>query len=358
MNEMLVHVGPASRPAPETRGAACAVGPEQTNRPRLGFAGVGWIGRNRLDAIAAGGCAEIAAVADPVPDAMRKVAADHPAVECVSGFDELLSLDLDGVVIATPSALHAEQSIAAFERGFAVFCQKPLARTGPETTAVITAARRADRLLGVDLSYRFTAGMQAIRELIRGGELGRIYGIEAVFHNAYGPDKAWFYDPKAAGGGCLLDLGIHLVDLALWSLDFPAVERAHGAVRNHERTGFDACGTVEDYASGLLELSGGATVQLACSWRVPAGCDARIEITFFGTNGGASFRNVNGSFYDFVAEHFLADRSRRMLAQPPDAWGGRAAAAWAGQLSRSPRFDPSVGHLATVATTLDRLYAR
>lgn len=326
--------------------------------PRLGFAGVGWIGRNRLDAIAAAGGAHIAAVTDPVADAVAKVRAAHPDARVVPSFEALLDLDLDGVVIATPSALHAEQATAAFARGLAVFCQKPLARTATETEAVIAAARRADRLLGVDLSYRFTHGMQAIRDLIRRGELGRIYAVEAVFHNAYGPDKAWFYDRTAAGGGCLLDLGIHLIDAVLWSLGFPAVEVARGAIRNHERPDFDPAAMVEDYAAGQLELAGGAIVQLACSWRVPAGCDARIEVTFYGTEGGASFRNVDGSFYDFVAEHFLPDRSRRRLAEPPDPWGGRAATAWAAQLAQSPAFDREVEHLTSVAATLDRLYGR
>lgn len=332
--------------------------PDGARQPRLGFAGVGWIGRHRLDAIAAHGHADIAAVFDPVAEAARKVTAAYPRAETAASFDALLALDLDGVVIATPSALHATQAIAALDAGRAVFCQKPLARTAAETEAVIAAARRADRLLGVDLSYRYAAGMQAIRELIQRGELGTIYAIEAVFHNAYGPDKPWFYDRAAAGGGCLLDLGIHLVDLALWCLDFPAVEKAAGVLRHHERPGFLPGDGVEDYASGQLELSGGATMRLACSWRAPAGCDAQIELTFFGTQGGASFRNVDGSFYDFVAEHFRPDRSRRVLARPPDAWGGRAAVAWAGRLVESPGFDPAVRHLTAVAGTLDQIYGR
>jgi predicted dehydrogenase len=200
--------------------------------------------------------------------------------------------------------------------------------------------------------------MQAIRALVREGALGEIYAIETVFHNAYGPDKPWFYDRNAAGGGCLLDLGIHLVDLALWTLDFPGVKAARGALRNHGAPGFAVGEGVEDYASGQIELSTGAMIQLACSWRVPAGCDARIELTFFGTRGGACFRNLNGSFYEFTAEHFLADRNRRVLASPPDAWGGRAAVVWAEQLTRAPQYDAEVERLITVSETLDRLYGR
>lgn len=333
-------------------------GSRPTRKPRLGFAGIGWIGRSRLDAIAATGHAVIAAVADPVREAINKVADVHPEVERAATFEELVELDLDGVVIATPSALHAAQAQAALARGLAVFCQKPVGRNAAETAAVVAAARRANRLLAVDLSYRETAGMRAIRDLIKAGELGEIYAVEAVFHNAYGPDKAWFYDRADAGGGCLLDLGIHLVDLALWCLDFPLVQEARGMVRRHDRAPFSAHDGVEDYAAGVLELGGGTTMQLACSWRVPAGCDARIEVTFFGTQGGASFRNLEGSFYDFVAEHFRPDRSRRVLVRPPDAWGGRAAVRWAERLAHSSEFDPAVQHLTAVAETLDRLYGR
>jgi predicted dehydrogenase len=187
----------------------------ERGKPRLGFVGVGWIGRNRLEAIARSGAASVSALCDAYPEAVDKAAEFAPdAMRCES-YGELLAADLDGIVIATPSALHAEQAIAALRSGKAVFCQKPLARTAPETAAVIETAREMDRLLGVDLSYRHCAGLQAIKALVDRGALGDIYAAEAVFHNAYGPDKPWFYDARLAGGGCLLDLGIHLVDAVL-----------------------------------------------------------------------------------------------------------------------------------------------
>src|SRR3569833_3859649 len=80
------------------------------------------------------------------------------------------------------------------------------------------AARRADRLLGCDLSYRHSKAMRRVRNAVVEGELGNVYAVDLVFHNAYGPDKSWARDPALAGGGCAIDLGIHLVDLALWVL--------------------------------------------------------------------------------------------------------------------------------------------
>ncbi len=257
-----------------------------------------------MQAIIEAGAAEVAAIAEPSPETAAEAAKLAPEAERVSTLDDLLDAGVDGVVIATPSALHAEQSIQALERGAAVFCQKPLGRTEAEVRAVVDAARAADRLLGVDLSYRFTDGMRRIREVVRSGELGRIYGVDLVFHNAYGPDKPWFYDPVLSGGGCVMDLGVHLVDLALWTLDFPAVQ----GVTSKLFAGGEPLGgrtdRVEDYAVATLELETGAAVQLACSWRLQAGCDAMISASFYGTGGGARLANVNGSFYDFAAERF------------------------------------------------------
>jgi predicted dehydrogenase len=271
--------------------------------------------------------------------------------------DSLLDADIDGVVIATPSASHAEQAIAALERGLAVFCQKPLARTAQETQRVIDAARAADRLLAVDLSYRYTAGMQRIRPMVQRGELGTVYAVDLVFHNAYGPDKPWFFDPALSGGGCVIDLGIHLVDLALWTLDFPRVLAATSRLYAKGAPLGAPYDRVEDYASAQLDLADGATVRLTCSWNLSAGQDAVISASFYGTAGAAALTNVNGSFYDFRAERFRGT-SREPIAEPPDAWGGRAAVEWAERLAAGERYDPAIGRLVDVAGALDRIYGR
>jgi len=325
-------------------------------RPRLGFLGVGWIGRHRLQAIAADGCAEIVAIADVSADCVREALQDVPGTVAATSLDALLAADPDGIVIATPSALHAAQARAALARGVAVFCQKPLARNGAETADVVNAARAADRLLGVDFSYRHTQAMQRVRELVASGDIGTVYAVDLVFHNAYGPDKPWFRDPALSGGGCVVDLGIHLVDLVLWTLGFPRVERVASRLYAGGRRLGPHPRVVEDYALAELDLAGDVAARMACSWNLAAGCDAVIEATFHGTRGGASFRNVGGSFYDFVAERFDGTR-RTALASPPDAWGGRAAVAWARRLARERRYDPAIEEVNAVAQTLDAIYA-
>jgi predicted dehydrogenase len=243
------------------------------------------------------------------------------------------------------------------QRGAAVFCQKPLARTAEETRAIIAAARAADRLLACDFSYRYTEGMQRIRNCIADNELGTIYAADLVFHNAYGPDKPWFRDAALAGGGCAIDLGTHLVDLALWTLGFPEVLRASSRLYAQGRLLQAGSAEVEDFAFAELDLASGATARIACSWNLPAGRDAVIEAHFHGTRGGAAWRNVNGSFYDFAAERHEGTR-RATLTQPPDDWGGRAIVAWARQLAGGARYSPAIETSLKTAAALDAIYGR
>ncbi|HEX5176671.1 MAG TPA: Gfo/Idh/MocA family oxidoreductase [Chthoniobacteraceae bacterium] len=324
--------------------------------PRIGFLGAGWIGRRRMEAIWRAGVAEVVAIADPSAECVDECMQWVPDAQRHETFDELLNVSLDGLVISTPSALHAEQSIAALQRGLGVFCQKPLGRNTEEVQSIIASARRADRLLAVDLSYRHIAGLQRIRELIRGGALGEIFAVDLVFHNAFGPQAAWFYDAQLSGGGCVVDLGIHLVDAALWILDAAVVgvssrvlAKGHPLAMKPE--------AVEDFATARLDLVSGAVVTLACSWRLHAGRDAVIEMSFYGTEGGAALRNVNGSFHDFRAEHYRGTTTE-LLAEPPDAWGGRAAVAWAERLAAANVFDPDVERQIEVALALDAIYGR
>jgi predicted dehydrogenase len=318
--------------------------------PRLGFLGVGWIGRNRMEALARDGLARVTAVADPQVEALEAAVEVVPSAVRVASLEELLEHELDGIVIATPSALHADQAVAALDRGFAVFCQKPLARDAAETRRVLEAARAADRLLAVDLSYRHVEAMRAAHEQIAAGALGRLHTIDLVFHNAYGPDKGWFTDPEQAGGGSLIDLGTHLVDLALWltGSDVVEVETARTlSLHGH---------AVEDHATAELSL-GEVRARLACSWFTPAGRDCVFECTAWGSEGAVSVRNVDGSFYDFRAELWRGTASET-LVEPPDEWGGRAISAWAERLRGDRGYDPAADELEQVAETIDAIYAQ
>jgi predicted dehydrogenase len=106
---------------------------------RLGFVGVGWIGRNRMEAMLACPYTEAIAICEPNPEMAQEAGKLAPDAQLVGSLDEMLALKPDGVVIATPSAMHADQCIRALEAGAAVFCQKPLGRNEAESAALIDA---------------------------------------------------------------------------------------------------------------------------------------------------------------------------------------------------------------------------
>lgn len=321
--------------------------------PRLGFLGTGWIGRHRMEAVKLAGAGAITAIADASDDAARDALKAAPGALRVGSLEDMLELDLDGIVIATPSALHAAQAIAALGAGKAVFCQKPLGRSLTEVEAVIAAARRADRLLDIDFCYRRTEAMQRIRDALHSEAIGRVFAAEFTFHNAYGPDKAWFYDPAQSGGGCLADLGSHLIDLALWTFAPRRVVAVHGWTSAGGEPGLGQ--GVEDFARAMLVFDDGATASIDCSWKLHAGQDAVIGARFHGSGAGLAFTNVSGSFYDFVAER-MDGTQKAVLTGGPDDWGGRTIVAWAERLSRDRSFDVAVDSAADVARIIDEVY--
>jgi predicted dehydrogenase len=329
------------------------------SKPKLGFIGVGWIGRNRLEAIAKENIADIKFISEPNAQFSDEALNLVPEANAVDSLRKMASSsELDGVIIATPSALHASQSIEAIQQGKAVFCQKPLGRDAREVTEVVEAAQRKNVLLAVDFSYRFADGIKALKEVLDSGELGEIYGANLVFHNAYGPDKSWYFDPKLAGGGCLMDLGIHLVDLLVWLFDNPVVNEVSSQLFSKGKLITNTTELVEDYAVAQLLINNSIAVQMACSWNLPAGVDCLIEASFYGTGGGVSFKNVNGSFYDFTSERYHGT-SRETLSIPGDSWGGKAAVAWARDLAlNGNKFNPDAYQYIKAAEILDRIYKR
>lgn len=333
---------------------------KETKKVRLAFLGVGWIGRNRMEGLAKSRHVEVCGIADASSENLSAAMSAAPGATPYASFEELLESDADGIVIATPSALHAQQSIQALKKGKAVFCQKPLARDTAETRAVIEVARERDLLLGVDLSYRHTC-FRKLYDIVQGGALGDIYAVELVFHNAWGPDKNWFYDPKLSGGGCVIDLGIHLIDLALWTLDKPKVRDVQSNLFAGGKPLANPAEQVEDYATALmkLEMENGreSSLQLSCSWNLPAGQEADIQANFYGTQGGLAFRNMNGSFYDFRALQFNSTNTE-VLFEGQDDWGARAAINWAEKLAAGEKYNPEVEILLEVANVLDQIYGK
>ena len=328
-------------------------------RPRLAFVGLGWIGVHRLNTIATSDAVEIAALYDERSDALEAAQRIAPKATIISSYNQILEDSIDGVVIATPNALHVTQTVAALRAGISVFCQKPLGCNVPEVWQAVTAARESDCLLGVDFSYRYIPGMQQVRKLVQDGRLGQIFAVDLKFHNGYGPNRKWFYEREASGGGCVLDLGIHLIDLALWTLNFPRIADVTSSLFSHGKPIKEPCSEVEDYAVARMQTVDGAIINLTCSWNLHAGADALIEACFYGTDGAAALTNLDGSFYNFAAEHYQNTHRERLYESGPDGErGGLAALDWCQRLAGGERFSADTEEFLNSAAVIDRIYAR
>lgn len=324
-------------------------------RPRIGFIGLGWIGRKRLDALDPA-TIEVAALAESDSTRLQSAAEAHPDAIAVSAVEAIFDADLDGIVIATPNGLHAQQAIACLQRGIPVFCQKPLATHLADVERVVNAARDADRLLGIDFCYRHVDGMQELRRRLQAGEIGDVIAVDLTFHNAYGPDKSWCQDRRLAGGGCLMDLGVHLLDLSLWLQGMPPTERVRSRLFA-QGVPVQAGDAVEDLAFAEFIQANGAIVRLACSWHAHIGQGAIIQIAIAGTRGGAQWTNIDGSFYDFQLDLIRGTNRERLSGRDAsDDWGPRALQAWIEQLRVSKCFDPQAEGIIRSAALIEEVY--
>lgn len=333
--------------------------PTVNKKLSLGFMGIGWIGRNRMKVLLEDGQSEASVIFEPFEENANEALKLAPKAEVLqNSVDFYEHPEVNGVVIATPSALHASQSVNALLAGKAVFCQKPLGRTAKEVRQVINASKQVDKYLAVDLSYRFTQAFQAVYDTIQKGEIGEVYAVNLVFHNAYGPDKDWFYDINQSGGGCVMDLGVHMIDMALNCLGFPYVEQVRSQLYSKGKRLVPGADEVEDFAKVSMLTSKNTAIDLDCSWHVSAGRDAVIEATFYGTNGGVAFKNIDGSFYDFKAEKYNGTQTEQ-IASAPDDWSGKAGLEWAQKILDGQGFDPvSANEYLQLSEIIDRVYGR
>lgn len=332
---------------------------------RLGLVGAGPASYHFVRALKRSGVAEVVAQYATSGGTASESASPAPDAPACDDLNHVLSSDIDGIIIATPTAEHVAQAEAAIERGIAVFCQRPLGRDALETRRVIDAARSANVLLGVDMTFRPAEAMRVLRSTVQAGELGDIYAVDAIFHNASSPENIWATDPQLSGGGCVMDGGFSMIDLVLWTLGFPRVTNVDSRLfANGERVGSSSTSgggrhavLAENYATALLDLDTGVTVHLACSWNFSTGRNARIELTFYGTEGAGTFYNVDGSFTNFTSELFNGTH-RHTLFNRSDDWAGRTVVSWASALARGGRYDPWVEGVADVAAAIDHILGK
>ncbi|HET9732506.1 MAG TPA: Gfo/Idh/MocA family oxidoreductase [Acidimicrobiales bacterium] len=187
--------------------------------------------------------------------------------------------DVDAVDICCPNGLHAEVAIAAARAGKHVLVEKPMAVTVAEADEMIRAATDAGVVLSVAHNLRYAPAYRTVREVVRSGRIGRVVGFRTAFGHSgpqdWAPEADWFHDPLRAGGGALIDLGVHVADLLRFVLDDEAVEAA--AMLAWRVPGIDEAAQV------VLNMRSGAIGSLHASWVARPGPDR--QLTLFGSDG-------------------------------------------------------------------------
>jgi predicted dehydrogenase len=258
----------------------------------LGFAGLGVAGKTMLDQLSKVPGLRLAAVQDANLNLAEQIAEQFASPWHGEQFEDLLAApSVDAVVICTPNAFHVRQAQAALRAGKQVLVQKPLATTAGDARATLALADERGRLLFVDYSYRFLDTAETLRETLP--QIGPVRTVSAVFHNVHGPraGRDWFFDPKLSGGGALIDLGVHMLDMLLWLLK-PQTITVQDSKLEH-RSGLQ----VEHNASMDLRFDR-VPVLLRVSWDAPLPL-TEIALELQGDRGRLRWNNVDGSFAHF-----------------------------------------------------------
>ena len=167
----------------------------------------------------------------------------------------------DAIVISTPSLLHQPYVLEAVAAGVDVLCERPLALTSRGVQTILEAATLARRKVVVANNHRFRSDVQALDRFLRGGELGTLTGFRAGAYTQHGTVSGWRLNRAESGGGALFDLGLSLVDLALWLADYAQPQRVWAHV-NRPR----GQNSVEEAALLTLECANGMTCTFDLSW--------------------------------------------------------------------------------------------
>ena len=207
-------------------------------RVRIGVIGAGAIAQlAHLPVLSKMRGAELAAICDNDRAKARALADRFGIRDTLNDIEDLLELpDLDAVVVATPNHLHEPHVLSALAAKVNVLCERPLALNARGVERILTAAQRAGKMVLVANNHRFRTDVQGLDRFVRGGELGRITGVRAGDYRLQRTTEGWRLRRPEAGGGAFLDLGVPLLDLALWLTDFgdpvrvaAHMERAKGA---------------------------------------------------------------------------------------------------------------------------------
>lgn len=274
----------------------------------IGVIGVG-IGRLHLEGYAMCPEAEVVAVCDANEERAKATAEEFGVKNVFTDYEKMLAMDgIDAVSVCTPNFLHAPMATAAFEAGKHVICEKPLAMNPKDGEAMLAASKKAGKLFMTAFNNRFRGDTQILKKMIENGELGEIYYGKTGWLRRKGiPGMGgWFTQKSKSGGGPLIDIGVHMLDLAMWLMGNPKAVTVTGSTyaefgpKGEGQSSYgltaDSKGTfdVEDLASAFIRMDNGSTLVLEASWASQIKEDV-LYTTLMGTKGGADVSPLAGA---------------------------------------------------------------
>lgn len=272
------------------------------DKVRVGVIGAGFIGRIHASMFSRIEEAQVVGITDSSLPLAEKAAVQYGVPRVWESAEALIDSDeIDAIVIGVPNAYHRPLALRAFERGRHVLIEKPMALSGSEAREIYEAAKRADRVLMVAHQMRWEALSQQAARVAQSGELGKVYYAKAgiMRKKAIPGWGSWFTRKNEAGGGPLIDVGVHVLDLCLWLMGSPRPAQVFGATYamfGPRKRAIGSWGTpqwdgyfdVEDLASAMIRFEDGATLQLEASWAVNMESNHEYQINVAGDDGGIS----------------------------------------------------------------------
>ncbi len=267
---------------------------------KAGIIGTGGISTVHNSGYVKSGVADVYAICDIKPDVLKQKAElwKVPAERCFANYHDLLAMpEIDCVSVCTPNLLHCQITVDAFKAGKHVLCEKPMAMNAVEAAKMNAAAKAAGKKLQIGLMQRFRTDANYIRKLREGGHLGNVYYARCQAIRRRGvPSWGVFGQLDKQGGGGVIDIGVHLMDLTWWLMGEPIPASVSGATYRTIGNTPGHAGmfgpwdwktyTVEDFATGLVRFKNGATMVVECGFI--ANLDkARESCHIVGDKGGA-----------------------------------------------------------------------
>lgn len=274
----------------------------EPKRLRVGVIGLGFAGQAAMKGFLEIPDVEVIALAGLEKDKLEELGNEHGIPHLYEKWEDLVERDdLDAVSIATPTHLHKPVAVAALQRGLHVLCEKPIGRTAAEGEAMVQAAKDAGRVLKVIFNHRERGDVAVLKRQIDDGQLGRVYYAKAHWmrRNGIPGMGSWFTNREMSGGGPLIDLGVHILDMALYLIGEPRVEsvsastfaelgpRGLGGSSYDTKHKVGSAYEVEDLATAFLRLEGGGALQLETSWATFRQPGDSFGVELYGTDGGA-----------------------------------------------------------------------